>query len=518
MEGDATTDMKQGGELDQRLVQGALKSQTEPTEHDESVRDLKRHLRIADGIGDDEQKGMERANSLPTLGRDDVVTVSQLAVPGGFRRHHVNGAVVHRQEGRGLIDQLMNPLRILPGLELQNHDSMHSFSRGEGSSNIVTVLVLLKTFLTGTVLVIPMGFKQAGLLGGCCVILFIGFCEVYCMNLLVACRAKAGHGTYRHLCSYLGPWGPHVLSAMLVASQYAFVCAEQVYVADNALQALKPFLPELEQWQLLALGQVFLVPLSCVRKLKFFAVTNLLGDVIIITCLLYLFGYGMFHLSEEGVHEDVELFGSWNGMLLCASTCVYVYEGINVVLPIYEAHENKENYNKILTSVLAPLTIIFVCFGSLWYCAFGSSVAGVATLNLPGGSAEASVVSGFYALACLLTTPVLYFPFVSEIEPRFFSAATWESRPRLRKWAKNIFRIMFMLLSGVIAAIGGQNFQKFLAIIGGLCCAPLAIMLPAACHRIICEANGFWKHLDAFLLIVGACLLVYAARTSFFPE
>merc|ERR1711862_382862 len=106
----------------------------------------------------------------------------------------------------------------------------------------------------------------------------------------------------------------------------------------------------------------------------------------------------------------------------------------------------------------------------------------------------ALIIPPFYAIACLFTTPVLFFPIAQVLEPHIFPAHSWDNAAGKsvvsRKQSKNVFRAVLMLVSACIAAVGGKQLQNFLALIGGLCCGPLAIIFPAALHLKICKPNA----------------------------
>eukprot|EP00928_Gymnodinium_smaydae_P099859 TRINITY_DN9650_c0_g1_i1.p1 TRINITY_DN9650_c0_g1~~TRINITY_DN9650_c0_g1_i1.p1 ORF type:complete len:480 (-),score=51.42 TRINITY_DN9650_c0_g1_i1:415-1854(-) len=455
---------------------------------DEAVRDLKKQLSSASSPQREAMFIRQVSDPQPIR---SVETASQIAQPGGFRRHHLvnqgrlseNHPSLFRQL-RMLPAQMLTPSFAFPMLIDDDDDATSVFAgvRTSGnSSGMVSALVLVKSFLTGSLLVVPKGFSSAGLSGGCLVLLAVGICEVYCMLLLVRSRRAVGPSTYADLAGCLGRFGKPMLSAMLVISQYGFVCAEQIYVADNALKSFQLAIPWVEEKHLLFFFQLVLIPLSLIRKLKFFAITNLLGDGLIIFSVLYLFAFGFVEISEQGPSPEVVQFGEPKGAVLFFATCIYVYEGINMILPIYEAHQNKDTFDSILVTVLITLTVVFITFGCLWYSVFGDSVADIASLNLAPESVGSKVISPLYAFACLLTTPVLFFPVAQELETRLFPLELWRS-PFSRKWAKNVFRAILMFLSAVVAAVGGKSMQNFLALIGGLCCGPLAIILPAAIH------------------------------------
>eukprot|EP00928_Gymnodinium_smaydae_P055157 TRINITY_DN38753_c0_g1_i1.p1 TRINITY_DN38753_c0_g1~~TRINITY_DN38753_c0_g1_i1.p1 ORF type:complete len:503 (+),score=36.56 TRINITY_DN38753_c0_g1_i1:107-1615(+) len=489
------------------------------TEHDEVVRDLKKQLMTH--ASDSHIDGMMIRQLSDPQPLRSVETVSSIAQPGGFRRHHMASQGLLKDEHPSLFrraislsQHMLSPDMALPQLFDDELSSIVSHVRPSGnSSHMVTALVLIKSFLTGTLLVIPKGFHSAGLFGGCVVLLLVGSVEVYCMILLVRSRRAVGPSTYADLAGCLGRFGKPMLSVMLVVSQYGFVCAEQIYVADNALKSIQPVYPWLERWHLLFAFQLVLIPMSFVRKLKFYALTNLIGDAIIIWSVIYLFGVGFSTLNEHGPAPDLQTVGSREDCLLFFATCIYVYEGINMILPIYEAHLDKDRFEHNLILVLGSLTVVFISFGSVWYCMYGDNVADIASLNLEPGSFGALVVPPLYAIACLFTTPVLFFPIAQELEPRLFPLEDWRNAFS-RKWVKNAFRASLMLGSAAVAAVGGKRLQNFLALIGGLCCGPLAIILPALIHWRICEPGTFGKIMDAALAVLGTYVTVMGTATA----
>eukprot|EP00929_Paragymnodinium_shiwhaense_P025586 TRINITY_DN15438_c0_g1_i1.p1 TRINITY_DN15438_c0_g1~~TRINITY_DN15438_c0_g1_i1.p1 ORF type:complete len:508 (+),score=65.79 TRINITY_DN15438_c0_g1_i1:83-1606(+) len=495
------------------LSQTALR----PSEHDESVRDLKRHLR-AELASDD---GPIRSNSDVGPMRD-VVTASQLAVPGGFRRNFVAASCgADRPEAvemrQSLISQLTDPLRSFPQLLDDMDEDLKasrraSFAEGGGSSNTVTTFIIVKTFLAGAVLIIPKSYSLTGVLAGPVITIVIGYLCVYCMLLLVKCREAYGRATYSELAGCLGGWAPKVVKTLVVLSQFGFACAEQIYVCKNVLKLVQPSLPKIQLWHLLFFFQVMNVPLACVRKLKSLAVTNLLADIAIISCLIYLFGYGLVQLGTNGPSPTVQYVGESSAVLEFMGTMVYAYEGINVVLPIYEAHEKKEQFGKLFGTVLAGITLIFCTFGALWYSVFGAATLDTASLNLPEGIAS-DVVPLLFAAGCAFTIPILVVPISQEVEPLLFPKATWTNVTQ-RKWAKNFFRAAVLFFSALIAAVGGNDVQRFLAIIGGCCCGPLAFVLPSSMYIVMCKPTGGHRIFCFGLVFLGLFVSVVATALA----
>merc|ERR1712216_818292 len=78
-----------------------------------------------------------------------------------------------------------------------------------------------------------------------------------------------------------------------------------------------------------------------------------------------------------------------------------------------------------------------------------------------------------------------------------------------RKWHKNALRTVEMCSLGVVAIIGGNYFEKFLAFVGGLCCAPIAFIYPALFHLQLCATRPAEKALDWFFIVFGIAAMVF---------
>merc|ERR1719188_1735457 len=73
-----------------------------------------------------------------------------------------------------------------------------------------------------------------------------------------------------------------------------------------------------------------------------------------------------------------------------------------------------------------------------------------------------------------------------------------------KKWRKNFWRAVEMCAVGVVARYGGNAFARFLSIIGGLCCVPIAFIYPAFFHLRICAKSTCEKILDWLLIALGS--------------
>ena len=50
---------------------------------------------------------------------------------------------------------------------------------------------------------------------------------------------------------------------------------------------------------------------------------------------------------------------------------IYSYEGIGIVLPVWQITKDKKNYFKILVLVFFTVVIFYILFGEISYLAYG---------------------------------------------------------------------------------------------------------------------------------------------------
>jgi len=248
----------------------------------------------------------------------------------------------------------------------------------------------------------------------------------------------------------------------------------------------------------------FLLPMVWIRHLRLLAFSNLVGIAFTAFMVVFFFFYMYAHIEQNGA-QDVMIVNTRNSdLLLWLGTCAYAYEGINVVLPLYESSRDKAYMPKLLTWITAFNTIVYIAFGCLAYVAFGDEVGNLATLNLPKGSAEGRMIPLVSAIIGLASFPLQAFVIFQTYEPKI----SWSSNYLKRKWQKNATRSFLLVFTFLTVQLGGDKLQNFLALVGGFCCASLALIFPSALHIRICSSTGFDLVADVFTLIAGICILL----------
>mmetsp|Transcript_84175 Transcript_84175/g.132934 ORF Transcript_84175/g.132934 Transcript_84175/m.132934 type:complete len:470 (+) Transcript_84175:126-1535(+) len=413
----------------------------------------------------------------------DVGRVRDIAQLGDFRgnRRHAGEVEVRSGVTQPLMTGPLDPRvkLIRPRLHSISDDVLSLPS--SGSSDVATILVILKSTVGGTLVVIPGGFLGAGFIPASVCLIFVGCIEIFCMVLLIRCRQLLGEdGSYGEIARQAtGRIGCIAVETSLLLSQLGFTCAEMLYVAKNthgvigSVQSDILDNPLLSVTGLLLLQLVITVPMTWFRKLKYFQVSNFIANATILLALSIILGVAANGLAEHGAGEGVQMVGSkW---LMFAGTAVFSFECINFVIPMYDAHEKKESFVPILCYTLGGVVMLFVCFGSLCYVRYGRYTEPVVTLNLPSGSPMGKIVPLAFAFASLLNVPLFLFPATALIEEKLFNLGPPDLR---RTWAKNGVRTLLTLVCAGVAILCADSIEAMVAIIGSLCCVPLAFIYP----------------------------------------
>ena len=181
----------------------------------------------------------------------------------------------------------------------------------------------------------------------------------------------------------------------------------------------------MSRWWFFLICMAIYVPLVFVRKIEFFAVTHLFGDIMIIITIITVCIYAGIDIGDRGGFDatDVQFISksTWPNAI---GFSVYAFEGIGVILPIYEVSESKEHYLRILVITSTVIAIIYVLFSELCIFSYGASTLTkpLITDSLPPQSWVTWIIKIAFSLNLVFSYPLVIHPANLVLESYLFGS------------------------------------------------------------------------------------------------
>jgi len=477
-----------------------------------------------------------RRNSEPNLvlvdeNEESIVYASELREPGVFRRFFMTAKAAREGKAAPVITKNFIDFLVLYGTyggdvcpsddeedgeEDEDAPLLRTKSRTpsqntqvQGTSAKKAFFMLLKAFVGTGVLFLPQAFKNGGMGFSIGILMFLGYLNLYCMNLLVEASIAMGGLSFGDLAHQLFVSGFRKLVLGSIAiSQMGFSCAYYIFVATN-LRYLTLLASgcrwDFPQWFFMAIQVLVYVPLSLVRKIKSFSVTSLIADVFILFGLAYILSFDIFKISSRGIAKDL-LWINLESFPLLIGTAMFAFEGICLILPIAGSMKKPEEFSSVIKWCMFTIVVVLIVIGSMGYLAFGSDVSTVIFLDLPQGSFP-NGLQFLYVIAIILSFPLCVYPAIRITEQGIFGHKNGKSS-YLVKWQKNIFRTLLVSFLGVVSWAGSDSLDKVVSLVGCLACIPLSFIYPAMFHYKI-TTSQFYKTIDILLIVFGTISMIY---------
>ncbi|KAI8140959.1 transmembrane amino acid transporter protein-domain-containing protein [Fennellomyces sp. T-0311] len=385
--------------------------------------------------------------------------------------------------------------------------------RSHKASVMKTAFLLFKAFISSGILFLPKAFSNGGLGFSIATLYFMGVVSLYCFLLLLDCK-QYYPGSYGDIGGALyGPWMRRVVLFSIAISQLGFTCGGTIFIVENVIQAVRSLSHhaiELSSTRILVLICILLMPMVLIRNIAKLSPAALFADVLIVSGLLILLACDMYEIFSGGTASpgpNVEWWFNPSAYPVFIGTAVYSFEGIGLIIPIRDAMEKPEKFPMVLTLVMVLVATALCAVGSLGYIAFGTDVKTVALLNLPDGPLGSAVQLG-YALAVHMTNPLALFPTVRIVEHALFGERTGKHNIRI-KWQKNCLRFAIVVICGIIAWAGANDLDKFISLIGSICCCPLSLIFPPLFHLCLEKTTGFQRVMDQILVVFGIGVMLF---------
>ena len=299
---------------------------------------------------------------------------------------------------------------------------------------------------------------------------------------------------------------------MVAATQFSFAMCLITYITT----AGKSVVYQLgggdhSVWTIAWFMMCIVLPLALIRNVARLAFTYTLGvtcifsTVCVVTIILTLH----FFSDREKWGKNLEAINP-NTYMSFVGFSVYSYEGIGCVLPIMQKCALPEQFHRILLSVIIFLTVIYVGFGEACLFYLGSDLKyNFITQELNQKSWPVITIQCAMIVNLLVSYSIMIHPFNQILEKAVFSPIKdKEANKSFMYHCQTVMRIIILLIASYCAITLQKQLAVFVAILGALLCAPLAITMPIALHLKHKAVSTNDKVLDWFLIIVSILALI----------
>ncbi|XP_023702924.2 proton-coupled amino acid transporter-like protein pathetic isoform X1 [Cryptotermes secundus] len=375
------------------------------------------------------------------------------------------------------------------------------------TSNLDTMIHLLKGNIGTGILAMPDAFKNAGLVIGTMGTLLMGIICTHCMHMLVKCshelcqRIQVPALGFSEVCETAFETGPPnlrkysqavriIINVFLCITQLGFCCVYFVFVAANLEEVMKYFFGfNLSVHYYLLMLLLPMILLNWVRNLKFLTPVSLFAAVITVTGL----GITFFYMLQGLPHTStVKAFAGWKQLPLYFGTAIYAFEGIGMVLPLENNMKNPQDFGGwtgVLNTGMVIVAALYTSVGFFGYLKYGDKVQGSITLNLPPDDILAQSVRLMMALAIFLSYGLQFYVPMNIIWPLV--------RPHLQSEQAQMFgnyflRTCLVVFTFALAAMI-PNLGAVISLVGAVSSSTLALVFPPIIEIITFWHKGFGK-------------------------
>ncbi|XP_011634322.1 proton-coupled amino acid transporter-like protein pathetic isoform X1 [Pogonomyrmex barbatus] len=407
------------------------------------------------------------------------------------------------------------------------YDPFEHRDKTHATSDLGSVMHLLKSSLGTGILAMPLAMKNGGLVIGGIGTLIIGFICAHCVHILVRSshvlcrRTKTPQMTYAETAyaaflsgpKRIRPWANFsriFVNAALCATYVGGACVYIVFIANSLKQVMDFRTGKPIDLRLYILSLIpALVLLGQVRNLKYLVPFSMLANIFMISGFSITLYYIFTNIQP---FKDEMLFSSVEQLPRFFATVIFAIEGIGVVMPVANSMRNPHHFLGCPSVLNVSMTIVvslYAVMGISGYLAYGKSAKGSITLNLPTEEDLAQAVKLLIAAAVLFTYGLQYFVPLEII---------WNSMKHRfsHKYAaigETVMRICMVMLT-VIVALAVPELDPFISLVGAVFFSTLGITIPAIVETVSC-----WEsHLGAFKwrLWKNSILLVFSLLALIF--
>eukprot|EP00913_Durusdinium_trenchii_P016853 g15843.t1 len=210
-----------------------------------------------------------------------------------------------------------------------------------------------------------------------------------------------------------GRHGRCLVELSIGLSQLGFCSTYFLFVSQNVSEVLGTVAGcrhVISQRKICLILAVLWAPLALIRRLKHFSTLNLLADLCILLGLTVILLAAFRHLPDV-IPWEVPL-ANLESSPLTLGTAAFAFEGIALVLPMYEGTHPKlrKHFKGTMSWTMSGLCLFFILFAGIAYIAFGPTTRTVVLFNLQMGGLKRLTSQILFCMALICTYPLMLHP------------------------------------------------------------------------------------------------------------
>ncbi|XP_067003588.2 proton-coupled amino acid transporter-like protein CG1139 isoform X1 [Anabrus simplex] len=404
------------------------------------------------------------------------------------------------------------------------------------TTNVDTLVHLLKGSLGTGILAMPNAFYHAGMVVGFVGTVLIGSLCTYCMHVLIRSQYELCRQLRVPLLSYprtvevaldQGPsvlrkatrYAGTVVNGFLVTYQLGICCVYVVFVASNLKEVADIYwMPvNVRLYMLMLLAPLIL--LNYVRNLKLLSPFSTLANVITFVGL----GITMYYVFRDiPSPSERDMVGQLRNFPLFVGTTLFALEGVGVIIAIESNMKTPRSfigYTGVLNRGMAIIVTLYVFVGFCGYVRYGSESKGSITLNLPLEDILAQSVKVMFAIAIFITYALQCYLPVEIIWNSCAKERFAKSSNKKQLFFEYLIRTL-LVIATFLLAVAIPRLELFISLFGALCLSALGIIFPSIIEIcLLWPDRNFGRYnwilaKDILLFFCGLVALVIGTYTS----
>lgn len=185
-------------------------------------------------------------------------------------------------------------------------------------------------------------------------------------------------------------------------------------------------------------------------------------------------------------------------------------------MPVQDVTASPETFGRQIVAVIGSVCLIYITFGYFTTAAWGANMdSPIITEKLQHESFApewiGNVVKILFCFNLMFTFPLVIYPSVMIFDNYLFDG--W-GKTKKRQWAKNFNRAFIVAFTCGFTVLLGNKLDKFLSILGALCCTPIAFIFPSIFHFKVCAETNIQKAIDLSIFVLGLGIMGYCTTTG----